>query len=58
MSDRREFVRQVTSAVMRQRLTFGAVVVRHRPVTVEGDSNLASLLRFELLAVDLHGIGM
>ena len=39
-------------------LTFLVIVIWHSPVTVQCDANLAFLMRFEVLAVDLHSIGM
>ena len=40
------------------RRTIGRIVVRQRPVAVERDTDLAALLRLELLAVELHGVGV
>lgn len=39
-------------------LTFLVIVIWHSPVAVQCDANLAFLMRFEVLAVHLHSIGM
>lgn len=38
--------------------TFRLLIVREGPVSVEGDTNLATVCRFELLTVDFYGVGM
>lgn len=39
-------------------LTFGAVIVWHRPVAVERDADLPALPLLELFAISLDGIGV
>lgn len=41
----------------RKTLTFRSVVIRHGPIAVQCDTNLATLRRLELVTVELRGAG-
>ena len=44
--------------IIKSMRTLGAVIIRHRPVTIECDANLTPLDLLELLAIQLGSISM